>query len=250
MYKHEKTYDIEELAKWNMHMHTTFSKCAKEGMDFENIIAHAEAANLEMIALTDHYNDDITIEEYLDNILGNRKKANECGSKIKILIGNELSGYGIGKTLESDDYRALLDYKLYSLNHYHLGFWEHPEDKSARGYAEHSLKNAESIIVSGKADCIAHPFIGRFIRSLEDRNDITRAIKDNELGDLFQLAVKHEVAFEINTGSVMQDPEFAKRMWNIGKETGLMFNMGTDAHTPAAIDVAQHIPRIKEILLS
>lgn len=34
----------------------------------------------------------------------------------------ELSGYGIGKTLEGDAFRNAIDYRLYSCNHYHLDF--------------------------------------------------------------------------------------------------------------------------------
>ena len=45
---------LEELAKYNMHLHTRFSGCAKPEMNAVDIVKTAEAAGLEMIALTDH----------------------------------------------------------------------------------------------------------------------------------------------------------------------------------------------------
>ena len=44
----------------------------------------------------------------------------------------ELSGYGIGKTLEGDKLRNALDYRLYSCNHYHLDFWEQAAEITPR----------------------------------------------------------------------------------------------------------------------
>ena len=32
MFIHDKTYDIDELAKYNTHIHTHFSRCAKPEM--------------------------------------------------------------------------------------------------------------------------------------------------------------------------------------------------------------------------
>ena len=51
MFFHEKTYDIDELVKWNLHLHTTFSGCAKPEMKVRDIVRVADEAGLEMIAL-------------------------------------------------------------------------------------------------------------------------------------------------------------------------------------------------------
>ena len=42
MFFHEKTYDVDELVRHNMHIHTTFSGCAKPEMTVKNIIEEAE----------------------------------------------------------------------------------------------------------------------------------------------------------------------------------------------------------------
>ena len=54
MFIHDKTYDIDELAKYNTHIHTHFSRCAKPEMIVADIVKAADAAGLEIIALTDH----------------------------------------------------------------------------------------------------------------------------------------------------------------------------------------------------
>ena len=54
MFFHEKTYDIDELIRYNMHIHTRFSRCAKPEMVAADIVKTAQEAGLEMIALTDH----------------------------------------------------------------------------------------------------------------------------------------------------------------------------------------------------
>ena len=143
----------------------------------------------------------------------------------------ELSGYGIGKTLEGDKLRNALDYRLYSCNH----------------YAEHALKNVTSLIKSGKPDCIAHPLTAGYVRAFEDKTLVSQAITDNELGDIMTLAKEHEVAWELNIGNIYGDPEFSRRMWNIGRELGSCFNMGADAHLIKNIDFAPHMSEIKKI---
>ena len=169
MYFHEPTYELDELARYNFHIHTNFSNCAKAEMNLVDIIAADEAAELKIIALTDHFNNDNTNKECLERNRYLREEAQKTGTQLKILFGGELSGYAPGKSLENEEVRLALDYNLFSCNHYHLDFWGQPDDKSARGYAEYSIAVIGSQIISGKADCVAHPFIGRFIRAFDDK---------------------------------------------------------------------------------
>ncbi|MEI6578502.1 MAG: PHP domain-containing protein [Eubacteriales bacterium] len=245
MHFHEQIYDLDELARFNLHIHTAFSNCAKPEMKLPDIIAAAEAAGLKAFALTDHFNDDNSNEECLERNLYLRKEAAEIGTQIKILFGAELSAYAPGKSLESAEVRAELDYKLYSCNHYHLNFWGQPEDKTARGYVEYSIAIISSLIISGKADCIAHPLIGRFVRAFDDKTLLTREITDNELGGLLELSKTAEVAWEINVGAILGDPLFGRRLWNLGREAGVVFNYGTDSHTLAGIDTTILLPEVK-----
>lgn len=248
MYFHEPTYDLDILAQQNLHIHTSFSNCAKPEMTFQNIVAAAEAAGLELIALTDHFNEENSNEQFLERNRFLHSEACLTKTNVVILLGGELSAYAPGKSLENEAVRKELDYKLYSCNHYHLNSWGQPEDKSLRGYAEYSVAIISSLLQSGKADCIAHPLIGRFIKDFEDKTLVTRNISERELGDLLELAKANGTAWEINTGAILGDPEFGRRCWNLGKEIGVMFNYGTDAHLLANIDTKILLPEIKKVL--
>ncbi|NLB35970.1 MAG: PHP domain-containing protein [Clostridiales bacterium] len=249
MYFHENTYDIDILTRQNLHIHTNYSNCAKDEMVVKDIIDAAEKAGLDTIALVDHFNDDNSNEQCIERNGILRRQAQQTGTKLRILFGNELSCYGVGKTLENEQVRKILDYKLYACNHYHVGFWEHPEDPSPRGYAVHAYGVISSLLKSGKADCIAHPIVGGHVSAMgEDKCALTRAMTDNELGDLLTLAREHETAFEINISAIRSDPVFAKRMWSIGKEAGTVFNFGTDAHRLQFIDTKELAQVAKEIL--
>lgn len=249
MYLHEPIYDLELLAEQNLHLHTVFSGCAKPEMTIENILDTVRETDLKTIALTDHFNDNITSEDYLEHIRFLRAAIAKEALDFKVLIGAELSAYAPGKSLENDAVRDALDYRLFSCNHYHLDYWGQPENKTLRGYAEYSAATLRSLIVSGKADCIAHPFIGRFVDAFDDKTLVTKEMSDLELGTLLELSNTHEVAWELNTGAILGDPDFGRRLWNLGREVGVVFNYGTDGHRLTDIDTQRLLPEVKKVLL-
>ncbi len=247
MFFHEKTYDIDELAKYNLHIHTRFSTCAKPEMTAADIVKAAEASGLEMIALTDHNyitkRNAVAQQRY--DIL--RELAN-VRTSVKVLVGAELSAYGIGKFADDIACDSSLDYRLYTTNHYHQGYWEHPEVKTPRAYAEHMLEIMDCVIESGRADCFAHPFMAGYVKAFDDFHDVTRAFADNEIGDILEKANKKEIAWELNVPAVLADPEFHHRYFQIGKEVGVVFNMGTDGHKLCNVDTKQFAEQFKKIL--
>ena len=242
----EKRYDLRGLARSNLHVHTQNSLCAKEGMTMENILEEADRCGLDAIAITDHHNSaDFPV---LQNNADLKARADRQGARVRVLYGAELSAYGVGLYLDSPEVNRALDYRLYTCNHYHLDFWEHPEEKTPRAYVEHTLRILRQLFRSGRADCVAHPFIGRFIRCFEDRTLVTRAITDQELGDIMALADAHGVAWELNTGALLSDPAFARRYFRMGKEVGVRFHLGTDAHRIDQIDTRPLLERLQAIL--
>ena len=247
MFFHEKTYDIDELVKLNMHIHTTFSGCAKPEMKPRDIVLTAEAAGLEMIAMTDHnyITKPNAVAQQRYDIL---REIADMETKVKVYVGAELSAYGIGKFADDIACDNSLDYRLYTINHYHQGYWEHPEVITPRAYAEHMLAIADCVIESGRADCFAHPFMSGYIHAFDDPLEVTRAYTDNELGDIMEKATKKEIAWEINLPAVRRDPEFHRRYFNIGKEVGVVFNIGTDAHLLCNVDSKQFAQFLKETL--
>lgn len=241
-------YDLDCLARKNLHIHTCFSSCGKPEMNTADILARATACGLNEIALTDHYNDDIDADRFLVRIGYLRRMASKAQGSLKVHIGAELSCFAPGETLEPQRVREALDFRMYSCNHYHLAFWGQPADVSPRGYALHGIETVGSLIESGKAHCVAHPFIGRFIKAHADPAAVTREIGDNELGELMERSALKGCAWEINAGAVLSDPVFARRLWHLGKETSSVFTFGTDAHRLCDIDTSARLPEIKKIL--
>ena len=247
MFLHEKTYDIDELARHNLHIHTRFSGCAKPEMKARDIVLTAEKAGLEMIAMTDH--------NYIDrqNAVAQQRydilrEIADMDTKVKVYVGAELSAYGIGKFADDIACDKSLDYRLYTTNHFHLKYWEHPENKTPRGYVEHMLAIIDGVIESGRVDCFAHPFMSGYIHAFDDFKDVTRAYTDNDLGDIMAKANSREIACLINLPAVRKDQDFHRRYFNIGREVGVTFNMGTDAHLLCNVDPKQFAEELKKAL--
>ena len=102
MYIHAPCFNLDELARDNLHIHTSFSRCAKPEMTVENIFAEAARIGYRTIALTDHYNDDIDDEEALRRLETLREQGQKLGEPCRVLYGMELSGYGISRAISSE----------------------------------------------------------------------------------------------------------------------------------------------------
>lgn len=248
MFVHEKTYDIDTLVQDNLHIHTRFSRCADREMHVKDIVRAADAAGLRTIALTDHnyIEKHNAVAKQRTEIL---KKLEKVPHRVKVLVGAELSAYGIGKFADDVECDNALDYRLYTTNHYHQHYWEHPAEKTPRAYAEHMLAIIHCVIDSGRADCFAHPFMAGYIKAFDDFRDVTRAFTDNEIGDVMEKADAHEIAWELNLPAVMGDPDFFRRYFRIGREVGVCFNIGTDAHVLARVDSKAFAEIYKQLLL-
>lgn len=212
-----------------------------------DIVKTAEAAGLEMIALTDHnyIEEQNAVAQQRYDIL---RELGGIETNVKVLVGAELSAYGVGKFADDIACDNSLDYRLYTTNHYHQGYWEHPEIKTPRAYAEHMLAIMRGVIDSGRADCFAHPFMAGYIHAFDDPHDVTRSFTDNEIGDIMEKAHKREIAWELNIPAIFGDPEFYHRYFQTGKEIGVVFNIGTDGHKLCNVDTKQFVERLKKVL--
>lgn len=246
MYLRQPCFDLDELIKENLHVHTTFSGCAKPEMRVKAIVARAEELKLQRVALVDHFNHADT--PMIEKNTADRFVVKLTETEIPFLFGAELSAYGVGKWLDSDEVNRALDYRLYSANHYHLDFWEQPEEKTPRGYAEHTVRVLTALIEADRADCIAHPIYAGYVRVLEDKKALAAAMTNEELYNLMLLAKKHRVAWEINVGEALADPLLTKRMWRFGKEINSVFHFGTDAHLLQNMDTQIHYDELKKLL--
>ncbi len=243
------TYDINELARYNLHIHTNFSGCAKEEMDFEEIIKTAKHAGLEMIALTDHIYKRDDLPEFIENCNRLRKLRDEINPDIKVLIGGEFSCY------KEDDYtlngvEIETDYRLYAQNHFHVTGWQQGADGTPESYKEVTKKMLHNLFLNKAADTIAHPFSGRYLTKSRgwSSDTVGNTWSDNELGDIMQEGFESGCAWELNSANIGSDPDLIKRMFNIGKEIGVVFTVGTDAHRLDAIDTKNLVDDMKRIL--
>ncbi len=251
MFMTEKTFDFDEIIKNNMHTHSVFSKCAKPEMTLENMIRKAEECGLETLAVTDHSDPGDDIDTYANYLLL-KQRLKGFDTPVRVLIGAELSAYGIGKYAEPYEVDRALDFASYAHIHYHLDCWEQPEDRSPRGYAEHELAVLDALLKTGRADNIAHPFSPckmPFFNEAEKAATLA-AITDNELGDILEKGERAQCSWEIHSPTFLCFPEFSKRFWNLGREIGVHFCLGTDAHRLADLDPRPTAERMKNIVKS
>lgn len=250
MFLTQGIYDLDELARFNLHIHTNFSGCAKEEMSFENIVNTAKKAGLQMIALCDHIYEPEDLPEFIENCEKLKKLRDELNPDIKVLIGGEFSCYGRDKyTLKGIDIDT--EYRLYAQNHFHVTGWEQPDVIAPENYKELTKTMLRNLFKDKAADTIAHPLNGKYLTKSTgwDNEAVGRCWTDNEIGDILTQAYESECAFELNTGAVLADAPLARRMYNIGKEIGAVFTLGTDAHTLDNVDPKRILDEVKKVLL-
>ncbi len=243
-------YDLDELTQCNLHIHTNFSGCAKEEMSFENIVSTAEKSGLKMIALCDHIYKPEDLPEFIENCEKLRNLRDQINPDIKVLIGGEFSCYGSDRyTLKGIDIDT--EYRLYAQNHFHVTGWEQPPVKTPEGYKELTKCMLRNLLKDKAADTIAHPLNGKYLTKSTgwDNEAVGRCWSDNEIADILTQAYESECAFELNTGAVMADAPLARRIFNIGKEIGAVFTLGTDAHKLENIDPKNFLDELKRVLL-
>ena len=96
MFVLERTYEPAELVRHNMHAHSVCSLCAKKEMTLEAMIRRAEEAGLKTLAVTDHSDPLDDIDTYA-NFLAYKERLKRIDTPVRVLIGAELSAYGVGK---------------------------------------------------------------------------------------------------------------------------------------------------------
>ncbi len=249
MFALERTYDIAELVRHSMHNHSTLSKCARSEMTLEAMIHAAEKGGLKTLAITDHSgpgDDRDVLKDYHEY----KTRLKNIDTSVNVLIGAELSAYGIGLFGEAHTIDKTLDFASYSHVHYHLETWEQPEDRSPRGYAEHELMVLNALFETDRADNIAHPLspIKMNFFNEEQKAAVLSSFTDNELGDILEKGERAQCSWELHTPTILRFPEFSKRFFNIGKEAGVHFCVGTDAHSLYYIAPKEIFAQLADIL--
>ena len=248
MFLTQGIYDLDELARFNLHIHTNFSGCAKDEMSFQNIVSTAQKAGLQMIALCDHIYEPEDLSEFIESCNNLRRLRDELNPDIKVLIGGEFSCYASDtytlKGIELDT-----EYRLYAQNHFHVTGWQQGDDGTPESYKEVTKRMLRNLFENKAADTIAHPFSGRYLKRMKgwDADLVGNTWTENELGDIMLEGHQSGCAWEFNSSNAASDPELIRKMYYIGKEIGVVFTIGTDAHRLDAVDtknIAQELKRI------
>ena len=250
MFLLERTYDPDELARHNVHTHSVFSKCAKPEMTLEAMIRAAEEVGLRTLAVTDHSDPQDDIDTY-GNFLVLKEKLAQIDTPVRVLLGAELSAYGVGKYAEPYEVDRVLDFAAYSHVHYHLDTWDQPQDRSPRGYAQHNLAVLNALFETGRADHVAHPFSPCKMPFFDEaqKAQTLDCLTDNELGDVLEKGERAGCSWEIHTPTFFRFPAFSRRFFWIGREVGAHFALGTDAHTLAALSTQGIAERLRAVLV-
>lgn len=289
--------ELRAMADRNWHIHTTYSTCARPEMTPERILAAVDRLGLKSVALVDHHHPGES--QLVCNLASLASDVSRRAHQAKVIIGAELSAFGIAQYAESLADIQGIAYRLYACNHYHIQGWEHPDvpstspqsgkpagrqgwplpsaprcgakgplvrqptdgdvvipmrlrdrnDMAPLAYKEHSLAVLRNLIPTGRAHCIAHPFLGSYLSAyIEDDRVMTRLFSDDELAELFGLARRHGVAWEISTRHLIHDVPFARRYLSVGFAAGADFRLGTDAHALGGIDPRPQVERLIKAL--
>ena len=247
MFLFDVCFDLDELARRNMHVHSHFSRCASGEMLLPDIVRAAERAGLTDIAVVDHSNlfKDVEVPAHNELLKAQR---DALDTPVRVRIGSELSAWGVGKYSETPEVIRAMEYRLFAQNHYQMFYWEHPEEQTPRGYADHMLAVLTELFRTDFCDCVAHPIAPIKIRTLAEPARVLDCISDAALGDLLAAGEAAGSAWELHAGATLGFPAFARRFFNLGRELGVHFTFGTDAHSLAAIDPAPVLEQMKAVL--
>ena len=115
--------------------------------------------------------------------------------------------------------------------------------------ASHELKTPLTVIRSaGEVIAMEHGD-DEWTETISHQIDRLSALTDNELGDIFEKGERAQCSWELHSSTLLCFPEFAYRFFNIGRETGVHFCVGTDAHSLSALAPEGLAERLKEVLL-
>ena len=213
--------------KFNMHVHSCRSACAKPEMVLEDINSKARSAGLEYVGLADH----IDIDDHNERPVLNRGDLENGSWDVEFLVGCEATVLSPGRMAVRDDIAENLDYVMVSANHYHLENVENPGEKNPLSYAEHYLGMLDGVLEWGLADIVAHPFLHTKLRRvLLDPMDVMEWYDWDAVEKVLDRAGNVGLSFEIKPGYVELIPEFMKLLIKTGRSCGVKFSLGTDAH--------------------
>ncbi len=224
------------IPRYDCHLHSYFSPCAKMEMTPENIVKQAKKLQLDGLCITDHLHLDTPIEQY-DKLRTQIPQIDT--SDLQIWVGCEVNVYSPNKWSIKPEWTEKFDVILASPIH-----WIEEVEKPANFEQETIIEYICSMI-AGAVNCpgvniISHPFW--FPRPEDVQVDMAAVldtiIDNKKLLPIFEQARKQNTAFEINPKTIEEDIyEQAKKFYRQVLECGLKLSTCSDAHSLEMMDV-------------
>jgi len=214
------------VPRFNMHVHTWRSSCAKPEMVLESIDSEARQAGLRYVGLSDH----IDIVSHNERPARNREDLSKGSWGVQFLVGCEATVISPSRLAVSDDVARELDYVMVAANHYHLESVENPVQRDPASYASHHLEMLRGVLGWGMADIVAHPFLHSKIGRIMDPLDVLECYDWDSLERLMAESREKGLSFEIKPGLLTQAPRFFREFVRLCSKIGVKFSLGSDAH--------------------
>ena len=207
--------NIEDMQA-DLHMHTTWSDGK---LSIREMAEEAKSRGRKYIVITDHSRslgiaNGLSIERLLQQQEEVRQADAEMGDGFRIFHGTEMDINADGSLDYPDDILEKLDFVIASLH------------VSLRQDREQITKRLLNAIENPHVDLIGHPR-AQLIPSREP--------VDMDMDAVFEAAVKHNTALEINANPHRLDLEaqYARR----AKDMGILLSINTDAHSASDMDL-------------
>ncbi len=233
------------VADHDFHIHSTTSPCCNdESQTTENILKYAKENNYKRVCLTNHIWDEnvesVNIwhpEQRFDFICRDLPLPQETG--IKFLFGAEADmdyRFNIGVSRERFE---KFDFINVSTTHLHvIGYTVKEEVKTVEEAASLWVKRLDALINKQFPKVkigVAHLTTGHIF---DDKTpEVINSISDNDMFELFKGCAEKNIGIELNSKAI--DPysytrDILLRPYEIAKECGCKFYLGSDAHKLSA----------------
>ncbi|MCL6588657.1 MAG: PHP domain-containing protein [Firmicutes bacterium] len=231
----------------DLHIHTYHSPCGRAEMTPADIVRKATERGITRLAITDHFYT-FTDRSIFDKIRADvaRAKAESNGSPT-VYFGCEAEIMAPGRTAAGPEIAEILDFVMAGATHFqNTGITDLPKAKDERSLGEYYLRMFEYAVSIPWVNVIAHPFyVVPGVCSVR----ILDYIQKDDLIEALKIAKKNDVAMEISRRALGQGQlEFSLWFYEICKEMGLKFTIGSDAHSLEYVGNVQEVRPIIEHL--
>ena len=234
--------------RYDLHVHTNLSDCARRDATPEPYIALAEKLGQTVIGFADHawasgvdgaspwYK-----KQPYDRLAERRQALNsylaEHPTDVHVLIGaeGEYANFLLGA---DDDAAALTDYIIIPHDHVHMKGFVIPDGYNHAQVASFLLDSFESLCKHPRRDLfvgLCHPLVP-CCHPWEYKNEVYRFITDAQISDALDAAIEAGIWLELNVSEFASVPEERwqsyeyTRFIRAAKEKGALLFRGSDAH--------------------